>query len=1054
VAAVIIVGIQPASGSSSTYTIRIASASPGGERVVSIGSWYELSDSAGWTFRPETDIDHVELALYDSTTALAAGTTPFEQRRTRTSGLWPDGPENELGELGYEVSPNVLGDNNQHLYGKPHYRSIRLYGGQLSSDSVYEVSFADSAPSRIWLHPLRSHYFTMSADILQSSESTLTNPVYGPASVSRTILNADSTRFEYSGLSPDVATGLKDDYPVGDYGQRPGSHGHGDFGWFPGYALSFYNEGPVSVVVALFVTTGFTGPSGAPPNTLANDTFWRSDGIFIPVGDTATVEWDFDNVQGYSLSDNPFPHTAGDQSVPDGTAGVAVNIFDRLQVSAIGWEVRSGVGGPADASLIIAPGTATVDQETQTNVICVPDCEHLTSSVPTKSVEIEYLGGGSGLVCGYDLTFSWNDAVVSTSTAAVAEGTLLSSEGTTLFFVTDTSTPGHPEITVDCVLTGTSPGAAGPGTMFTIGFTGIAFGSSPIDVTVVRVRDRNNQDLTGFLEDDGLLIVDVSSPTISSVDIDNPSLAHTDDYIKDGDTAIVTAEVTDDDPSFGIGNITADLSGLGGGVSVNPDTYVGTTATWTLPSVTCSPANGTVTVTVSALDALGNPADPGSDDIIADNTAPTAVTDFDASPGHEECGLTWTMGTDSHLAGVTVRRVAGGEYPTYGTFVGDWPDVLGHYPPGHAAGTEVYNGSGTSHTDGVVARDIYFYQAFCYDEARNYGPSASTARDFATNYWLGDVADGWLSWGYDALVDMDDVEFLSHMYTLPPTGSYRECDVGPTAHPDGSGAGVPLPDNLLDFEDLMIFGLNYGLVGPRVVPYLPLPETTQELALSVEERSMSASGEVELSLVLSGNVDEVKGLSGVFKYDMAELEFVSARLSAEMSSPLGDLFFWHGCEDGRIQVDLVVLGTDITVGGSGEVAVLTFAVLSDEYGAEIESADLRGTENRPLDADLEDFESNLELPLVFHLGQNVPNPFNPVTKIAYHVPHESDVTIRVYDVAGRVVTALLDGVVPPGRHQAMWNGLDDQGEAVGGGVYFCAMEAPGFRECRKITLLK
>ncbi len=361
-AAVIVVGVQPAFGNNPTHTIHIANASPAAERVVSIGSWYEFSDIAGWTFRPETDIDHVEFALYDSITALAAGTTPFDHHRARTSGLWPDGPENELGELGYEVSPNVLGDSNQHLYGEPHHQSITLYGGHLSPDGVYQISFADSAPSRIWLHPLRSHYFTMSADILQSSESTLTNPVYGPASISRTILNADSTRFEYSGLSPDIATGLKDDYPVGSYDQRPGSHGSGDFGWFPGYSLSFHNEGPGSVAVALFVTTGFTGPSGAPSNTLANDTFWKSDEVFISMGDSATAKLDFDNVQGYSLSDNPFPHTAGDQSVPDGTAGVAINTFDRLQVSAIGWEVRSG-GGPADASLIITPRGATVGQD-------------------------------------------------------------------------------------------------------------------------------------------------------------------------------------------------------------------------------------------------------------------------------------------------------------------------------------------------------------------------------------------------------------------------------------------------------------------------------------------------------------------------------------------------------------------------------------------------------------------------------------------------------------------------------------------------------------------
>jgi hypothetical protein len=363
-----IISIFPGLGYGSAYTVRIKTVAPAAERIVSIGSWYELSDSAGWTFRPGTDITHVELAIYDSTMALEAGTTPFEHCHMRTSGLWPDGPENELGELGYEVSPNVLGDNNQHLYGKHYYRSISLYGGHLSPDSVYQVSCTDSAPSHIWLHPISSQCFTMSADILQSSESTLLYPVYGPASVNRTIVNAESTRFEYTALSPDIATGLKDDYPVGGYGQRPGSHGNGDFGWFPGYSLSFHNEGPGSVAVALFVTTGFTGPSGAPSNTLANDTFWKSDEVFISTGDTATVKLDFDNAQGLNLSDNPFPHTAGDRSAPDGTTGAAINVFDRLQISAIGWEVRSGSGEPAEADLVITPRATLIDPVTSVEI--------------------------------------------------------------------------------------------------------------------------------------------------------------------------------------------------------------------------------------------------------------------------------------------------------------------------------------------------------------------------------------------------------------------------------------------------------------------------------------------------------------------------------------------------------------------------------------------------------------------------------------------------------------------------------------------------------------
>jgi hypothetical protein len=252
----------------------------------------------------------------------------------------------------------------------------------------------------------------------------------------------------------------------------------------------------------------------------------------------------------------------------------------------------------------------------------------------------------------------------------------------------------------------------------------------------------------------------------------------------------------------------------------------------------------------------------------------------------------------------------------------------------------------------------------------------------------------------------------------------------------------------------MIFAMNYGAVSARVVPFLPLPESTEELTLSVEERPAGASGEVELALVLSGNVDEVKGLSSVIAFDTAELEFVSARLSTEMSSPLGDVFFWHGCEEDRIHVDLVVLGTGVTAGGSGEVAVLRFAVASEEYAVEIESADLRGVENRNLDVDLKGYESGPELPTEFRFVQNVPNPFNPVTQITYHVPHESKVSIRIHDVSGRLVRTLVDRVVEPGRRVAVWDGCNDSGGLVGSGVYFCSMEAPGFRQSRKMMLLK
>ena len=685
------------------------------------------------------------------------------------------------------------------------------------------------------------------------------------------------------------------------------------------------------------------------------------------------------------------------------------------------------------------------------NIVCVPDPESLTATDPVKTIDVDYLGG-SVLMYGYTVKVRWDGSIVSTEPVKVTEGTLLSGgvPGTTFFYPRMTGTN---EITVDCMLLGDDPGVTGSGTMFSVEFTGFALGTSDVGIIVDRVRDKDNNTLTGFVADYGLLIVDLTNPTVTDVLITNDTLGHTNAYVKDGDTVTITANVSDDDPAFDGTNIVADL-GVFGGAAVTPDDYSGGVATWTFLVVTCTPADDVVTVTVTATDPIGNTAN-ASDTIISDNTAPLAVTDFDAAPAHEECVLTWTNGYDLYFAGVVIQRDAvGGEYPQYPWFVGNWPTVDTAYPGSELLGTNVYDDTGAGHTDGVVARNIYYYQAFCYDIARNYGPADAGARDLATNYWLGDVSDVWGSWGYDGEVDDDDILKLSDVYgTVDPVTDPgdSECDIGPTVHPDWHRLGLPKPDDNVEFEDLMIFAMNYGVVAPRVVPFLLEEYDASPLAVTLGAGSGS---DVSVAVRLEGNVSEVKGVSAAVSYDPSELAFVSARLTDDMLSPIGDVFFWFGEEEGRVLVDVAVLGTGVTIGGSGDLAILTFRSLTGGYQLDVDSARLRDVNNLDLDARLGGYASGGDLPTVFRLVQNAPNPFNPKTTLAYHVPRESEVTIRVYDVAGRSVRTLLDGVVEPGRHAAVWDGTNDSGEAVGSGIYFCTMEAPDFRDSRKMTLLK
>jgi len=89
------------------------------------------------------------------------------------------------------------------------------------------------------------------------------------------------------------------------------------------------------------------------------------------------------------------------------------------------------------------------------------------------------------------------------------------------------------------------------------------------------------------------------------------------------------------------------------------------------------------------------------------------------------------------------------------------------------------------------------------------------------------------------------------------------------------------------------------------------------------------------------------------------------------------------------------------------------------------------------------------------LSHAYPNPFNPVTKIAYSVKEAGPVTIEIYNVAGKVVRTLLDTEVEAGAQGfVVWNGANDGGERCASGVYFYRINAAGFSESRKRIMLK
>ena len=95
-----------------------------------------------------------------------------------------------------------------------------------------------------------------------------------------------------------------------------------------------------------------------------------------------------------------------------------------------------------------------------------------------------------------------------------------------------------------------------------------------------------------------------------------------------------------------------------------------------------------------------------------------------------------------------------------------------------------------------------------------------------------------------------------------------------------------------------------------------------------------------------------------------------------------------------------------------------------------------------------------DIPEQYSLGQNYPNPFNPVTKMNFALPRTGDVSIVIYNLMGQQIRTLVSENMEYGFHTVTWNGLDQLGRPVSSGVYFSELSARGFRQTKKMLMLK
>ena len=126
---------------------------------------------------------------------------------------------------------------------------------------------------------------------------------------------------------------------------------------------------------------------------------------------------------------------------------------------------------------------------------------------------------------------------------------------------------------------------------------------------------------------------------------------------------------------------------------------------------------------------------------------------------------------------------------------------------------------------------------------------------------------------------------------------------------------------------------------------------------------------------------------------------------------------------------------------------------SDFFVAEYISND--GITSHQLRVSLNYLDVHEPLPNKVELSKNFPNPFNPSTSLIVSIYKKSEGSLTIYDLMGKKVRILFDGTFDQGNTKIVWNGLDNQGSQVGGGIYICQMLVNGAHvKSQKMTLVK
>ncbi len=294
------------------------------------------------------------------------------------------------------------------------------------------------------------------------------------------------------------------------------------------------------------------------------------------------------------------------------------------------------------------------------------------------------------------------------------------------------------------------------------------------------------------------------------------------------------------------------------------------------------------------------------------------------------------------------------------------------------------------------------------------------------------------AWSYSYWSGVDGYPFGLQFYKL-------KYDIGPTQ--DGSVFTLPVPDTQIEFEDLVVFSIAYGLSSTGGL--LKVTPPSKEPVNVFLGAPLASGSETRIPVMLAGAVADVRAMQLKINGDFGA--FLGVEKGTLLKEYPSESMVMSRSAEGEVFVDLAVMGLQQPgISKAGEVAVLRFegtpSLRLNKYGA-------RNSGNVALPL-VKVQGAGEAVPTSYQLKQNYPNPFNPATTIGYEVPATGEVTLEVYNMLGQKVVTLVQGVKEPGFYQVQWNGLDADHQQVASGLYLYRMHSGAYVSVKKMMLLK